>query len=224
MNEGYSVCLNEWALDKDIKNELGLLLIISSLTAENGYCYASNKYLSELFKVAEKSISRKINRLIKKGYIVVNYEKKGCEVISREIRLKNFLTDDPQKCYYESQKCYSTGNKNVTDNNISIKNKKEIYKEKILNDNNFTDKFKNTLIEWLEYKKYSYEELGFKKLLTIIKNNLKEYSEEEVIDVIDESIANNYKGITFDKLNKNFRKVKKEETKMVNDDGVYRIL
>ena len=169
MNEGYSVCLNEWALDKDIKNELGLLLIISSLTAENGYCYASNKYLSDLFKVAEKSISRKINRLIKKGYIVVNYEKKGCEVISREIRLKNFLTDDPQKCYYGSQKCYSTGNKNVTENNISIKNKKEIYKEKILNDNDLTNNIKKSLLEWLEYKKYSYEELGFKKLLTIIK-------------------------------------------------------
>ena len=31
MDQGYSICLNIWALDKDIKSELGLLLIISSL-------------------------------------------------------------------------------------------------------------------------------------------------------------------------------------------------
>ena len=217
MNDGYSICLNKWALDKDIKNELGLLLIISSLCAEKGFCFASNKYFATLFNVTEVSISMKLRKLEKKDYIKINYEYRGCEVISREIRLKNILTDDYKKIE-------STINKNFKDNNTSIKNKKEIYKERILNDNDFSDNFKNTLIEWLEYKKYSYEELGFKKLLTIIRNNLKEYSEEELIEVIDESIANNYIGITFNKLNKNFRKVKKEETKIVNDDGVYRIL
>ena len=40
MENGYSICFNEWALDQTIKNELGLLLIISSLSAEKGYCYA----------------------------------------------------------------------------------------------------------------------------------------------------------------------------------------
>lgn len=63
MQEGYSICFNEWALDKEIKNELGLLLIISSLCAEKGYCFASNKYLSQLFDVPEQTISRKIKLL-----------------------------------------------------------------------------------------------------------------------------------------------------------------
>lgn len=111
MNDGYSLCFNKWALDKDIKNELGLLLIISSLCAERGYCYANNQYLADIFGITEISISSKISKLQKKGYIEIEYEKRGCEVISRKIRLKNILTDD-----YKIFK--STIKKNFKDNNI----------------------------------------------------------------------------------------------------------
>ena len=200
-------------------------LVYSELTClanKTGECWANNDYFMKLFEISESTIIRIIRQLKKKEYINIRYiyKENSREIKQRIIQITGTVKNDTTYC----QNWLLGGVKNDGDNNKYINNKKEIYKEKILNDNNFTDKFKNTLIEWLEYKKYSYEELGLKKLLTIIKNNLKEYSEEEIIDVIDESIANNYKGITFDKLNKNFRKVKKEETKMVNDDGVYRIL
>lgn len=143
MNDGYSICFNEWALDQDIKTELGLLLIISSLTAEKGYCYATNKYLSEIFNTTEISISRKISKLEKKNYISIEYEKRGCQVKNRKIRLTKMLTDDYQKCY-------STINKNVKENNISINitrnNIKENTKRKI---------FKKPTIE--EIKQYCVE-------------------------------------------------------------------
>ena len=71
MNNGYSICLNQWALDKDIKNELGLLLIISSLCAEKGYCWATNKYLADLFGVTEQSISNKLKKLEDKNYLII---------------------------------------------------------------------------------------------------------------------------------------------------------
>ena len=48
MKNGYAICFNEWVLDNSIKNELRLLLIISSLCAEKGYCYASNEYLANI--------------------------------------------------------------------------------------------------------------------------------------------------------------------------------
>ena len=92
MKEGYSICFNEWALDKNIKDELGLLLIISSLTAEKGYCYASNDYLAKIFETSVVTISRKIKILEEKKYIKIEYEKKGCLVISRKIRLTKMLT------------------------------------------------------------------------------------------------------------------------------------
>ena len=58
--------------------------------------------------------------------------------------------------------------------------------------------------EWLEYKKQrkdkTYTEIGFKKLLKQIENNVNKYGEQAVIDLIDECMGNNYQGIIFDKL------------------------
>lgn len=114
-NNGYAICFNEWIFDNKIRNELSLLLLISSLTAEKGYCYASNKYFAELFKMSEVSISRKIKKLEKLGHVKIDYEKRGCEIKVRFIRLTKMLTDDYQKCK-------STINKNVKENNTSINN------------------------------------------------------------------------------------------------------
>ena len=112
MEDGYSICFNEWALDKNIKDELGLLLIISSLTAEKGYCYASNDYLAKIFETSVVTISRKIKILEEKKYIEIEYEKKGCLVISRKIRLTKMLTAI-------NKNVNRTINKNVKENNIS---------------------------------------------------------------------------------------------------------
>lgn len=124
MENGYAICMNQWALDKDIKNELGLLLIISSLCAEKGYCYASNKYFTELFNIPEENISRKIKKLEEKGYITIEYEKVGCQIKKRYIRLTKISTVDCQK--YQS-----TIDENVKENIISnnITNINNIYKD-----------------------------------------------------------------------------------------------
>ena len=95
--KGYSICFNEWALDKDIKNELGLLCIISSLCAKNGCCFATNEYLAELFDTSVSAISKKIKFLEEKKYIVVEYKKRGCEILERKICLSKTVFDDCQK-------------------------------------------------------------------------------------------------------------------------------
>ena len=127
MDEGYSICFNEWALDQDIKNELGLLLIISSLTAEKGFCYASNEYFAKLFNVELETISRKLKKLEKKKYITIDYKKRGCQVTQREIRLTKISIDDYQK--YQSTIDKKVKEKNISINNTSI-NKKENIKRK----------------------------------------------------------------------------------------------
>lgn len=164
MKDGYSICFNEWALDKEIKNELGLLLIISSLCAEKGYCYASNEYFGNLFDLPKETISRKIKLLQDKNYITIEYEKKGCEITARKIRLTKMLIHDYQNCY-------STINKNVKENNIminNISNNIERYIEEI-------EKFKPVLTS-SDYEiikkiasKYSLEQV--KQALAISKQN-----------------------------------------------------
>jgi len=127
IQDGYSICFNRWVLDTRIKNELPLLLIISSLTAKTGECFASNQYFATLFNCTEVSISQKINKLIKIGYISAEYEKRGAEVKRRVLRLKNFLTDDLNIFYPTIKNIFKDNN--ISNNNTS-NNKKEIYKEK----------------------------------------------------------------------------------------------
>ena len=69
----------------------------------------------------------------------------------------------------------------------------------------------NKIIEWLEYKeerKEKYKETGLKSLLSQIENQIELYGEQEIVKLIDECMASNYKGIIFDKL----KKIKRETT------------
>ena len=120
MRNGYSICFNEWALDKDIKNELGLLMIISSLCATNGYCYAKNSTLAALFDIDEATISRKLKHLEQKGYIKIEYKKVGYMVTQRNIRLTKISTAGLQKYQPPIDKNvkYNNTNINNTSNNI----------------------------------------------------------------------------------------------------------
>ena len=136
---GYSICFNEWALDKEINGELSLLLIISSLSAEKGYCFASNKYLAELFDIREETISRKLKKLCDKGYITIEYEKKGCEITNRFIRLTKLSIHD---CEINQ----STIDQKVKENNISINNIKESNNINIIT----KEKFKKPTLEEVE--------------------------------------------------------------------------
>lgn len=97
MNNGYGICLNEWLEDERIKTELRLLIKISSLTADNGICYASNEYLAEYFNTSTVTISKQIKKLELLRYIEIEYKRRGAEIIKRDIRLKKTLTDDYQK-------------------------------------------------------------------------------------------------------------------------------
>ena len=75
------------------------------------------------------------------------------------------------------------------------------YFNNISNDNELIEIIK----EWLKYKeekKDKYTEIGLKNLLKQIDSNCSIYGTGNVIDVIKDSMANNYKGIVFGKLEK----------------------
>lgn len=59
------------------------------------------------------------------------------------------------------------------------------------------------LAEWIKYKterKEPYKEQGMKSLLKQVEKNVAEYGAEAVCNLIDECMANNWKGIIFDRL------------------------
>ena len=103
-------------------------------------------------------------------------------------------------------------------NNISyflflISNNKYKY---IYKDNNIY----NSIIDWLKYKeekKEKYTEIGLSKLLTQIENNIEMYGQKEIIDLINECMANSYKGIIFDKLKNKKNNINKSRTSAMDE-------
>lgn len=76
--------------------------------------------------------------------------------------------------------------------------------------------------EWLEYKKQRgdkpYTEIGFKKLLTQIENNVNKYGEDKVMSLMDECMGSNYQGIIFDRLKNNRLQIKEQTPEWFNKE------
>lgn len=77
--------------------------------------------------------------------------------------------------------------------------------EIVNSDEQLSAEMKSAVIEWLKHhsqRSKPYQDIGFNKLLALIKQKVKDHGEKEVIGIIDLSIANGYQGIVWDKLAK----------------------
>ena len=54
-----------------------MLLHIISLCKQKGYCWATNNYFGEIYKVSRTTISKSINKLASCNYIKLEYENKN---------------------------------------------------------------------------------------------------------------------------------------------------
>ena len=74
---------------------------------------------------------------------------------------------------------------------------------RLLPDYIFSDFLQSKISEWITYKterKEPYKEQGLKALLSRIEANAKQYGDRAVCDLIDECMANGWKGIIFDRI------------------------
>lgn len=186
MNKGYSICLNEWALDTKIKNELPLLLIISSLCAEKGYCFASNEYLADKFKTTEETISRKLKKLEKKGYINIQYERYGFKVDKRFIRI---AVDENINCAIDEnvngaidKNINGAIDENVKDKNTSINNTS-------INNLKESEAFSSAIDEFKQMRKTIKKPMTDNAMNRLIKKlDSMANSEEEKIAILNQSV------------------------------------
>lgn len=73
--------------DKNISSTAKVLMgLITTLSMKDGYCYASNRYLSNILKVSRRTITSCITSLKRNNYIKVENE-----INSRQIYLANIL-------------------------------------------------------------------------------------------------------------------------------------
>ena len=88
-------------------------------------------------------------------------------------------------------------------------------------ENPFTGELHDALDDWIAYKKEKrqpYKPQGLKSLITQIRNNAEKYGEAAVAGVISDSMASNYQGIVFDRLEKSAGKQPQRGTRAVAQD------
>lgn len=80
---------------------------------------------------------------------------------------------------------------------------------RLLPDYLLSDSLQAKMGEWVKYKterKEPYKEQGMKSLLRQVENKAMQYGDDAVCSLIDECMANNWKGIIFDRLQQSQRK------------------
>lgn len=73
----------------------------------------------------------------------------------------------------------------------------------VLSSFSFGEELEETVRDWLEYKRekrQNYKAVGLKTLLGQIKRYAERYGDDAMIELIRDSMASNYQGITFDRL------------------------
>jgi len=163
-------------------SEIGMFITLLCLQHQNGH-------LSELdmLNICGKHIERVFDLFVKDldgKYYNIKFED---ECLKRKKYVESRRANRTKRTYVKHME-----NENVNENI-----------NEYVNENKYSNSLKETLMSWLEYKlqrNESYRELGFKSLLTQIKNKISKFGEEKVIDIIQLSMSSNYKGIIWDKI------------------------
>lgn len=114
----YSIIPATVRYDKELKaNEKLLYGEITSLCNDKGYCWASNKYFSELYNVSTRSITEWVSNLESKNYISIRYDKDN----KRYISILDTLWKKTSRPIEEN--FYTPIEENFYHNNININNK-----------------------------------------------------------------------------------------------------
>lgn len=100
---------------------------ITALCGQEGYCWATNEYFSELYQSSEKTITRNLKQLEEKKYISIFYQMKGA-IKTRYITIdKNVLQRGTKMSFDEGQKCPIN---NTSNNTKEINNNKLLFTKK----------------------------------------------------------------------------------------------
>ena len=234
----YAVIPANVRYDKRLKaNEKLLYGEITALTNERGYCWAGNKYFSDLYGVTPQAVSKWINGLKYCGYISIEYTYKNGtkEIESRIIKLAStnvseVLTNDPEVLTNVSggiNKCLRGYKQKVKDNNTylnntdnnTVSNKKErkskskSYDEQIAEytqDEELQEALK-AFVQMRAFIKKPLTEYGLKLLLNKLSKIGR--TDAEKIAIVNRSVEHNWQGFFEIKEESSYQKSVQPEKK-----------
>ena len=99
---------------------------IAALANRNGYCWAPNSYFTELYGVSDRSVSRWIETLIKKGYLFRDVIRNAKQEVT-ERRL--YVNDLPRGFAGADPPDKNVGENNTRENNTRESARKQAYGE-----------------------------------------------------------------------------------------------
>lgn len=102
-----------------------LLIHIISLSKKNGYCWATNKYFSNIYDVTTVTISKSISKLATFNYIKIDFDNKNINNTKRIIKLSDDLKNKLKSIKENLNTSYKENFKQY--NNKLNKNKDKIY-------------------------------------------------------------------------------------------------
>lgn len=168
-------------------------------------------------RVAECRERKKIGKLnCNNNYDISKETSKRCNNDYNNSKIRDVTSSDTSRKYddlrcnnddYISKNKFSPANSNLENVNIVLKSYPEY--QSILDSCELTD----CITEWMEYKDQKkpkttnqYAERGMKGFLKKVISESERYGVKPVVKVINDSISNNYQGVTWDKLEKSNKK------------------
>ena len=199
--------------DEKLKDKAKLLYgEITALTNEKGYCWASNNYFAELYKVNKSTISRLIKNLVDEGYIKIELIYQGKEIKGRKIYLDFAIPIDERINRYRQknhegndEKSKTPIDEKVIGNNTLINNtinntldnkKRKTEIDVLIEDYTENIELKNNLYEFIKMRKgikAAITTVGLNRILNKLDNLA--MNDTDKIKILDNSIMNSWKGI-----------------------------
>lgn len=202
--------------DKELPANAKLLYgEITALCNERGYCWATNDYFSNLYGVSKTSISKWIAALINRGYIFseIVYKEGTKEILNRYLKLvKDPIEEKLNRGIEEKLKDNNTLINNTINNNKERKkeNKKSAYDE-IINEMVKDPDIKEGIYEFIKMRKLMKKPMTDRALKQLIgKLNTLSTNKQEQIQILDNSIINNWASV-YPLKNENFSKKGRKE-------------
>lgn len=186
--------------EKDMSlKAIGLLSIMLSLPDEWDYSVAG---LTAIRKEGKNSINSILNELEEFGYLTRNMVYENGKISNWEYN----IYEKPKNLYPKNEDIENEDIENVDIENRPQLNNKQLNTNIIneLNNKYFEDeRLNDTVIDWLEYKKekrQAYKPRGLKALIKRIDEYVGVYGVDTIIELIEHCMANNWQGITWNKL------------------------
>ena len=118
----YAIIPAEVRYAKDLTPNAKLLYAeITALSQKENFCWASNKYFSELYDVSPITISRWISILVDKGFIIrkITYKKGTKQIDKRYLQLNQWgINNNENRSINQIVKDNNTSNNNTSNNKL----------------------------------------------------------------------------------------------------------